>query len=459
MVKINKVVVGLLTTFTFLMVGTLGYALIEDFSILDALYMTVITISTVGFGEIHALSEAGRVFTIFLIIFGFGSLGFLAHAFTEAIVERATRQDMGKKFMQKRIQQLNSHIIICGFGRVGEATAEHFNSTGQEFVIIESSPEQNKRLEAAGYPFVDGDATREHILQEAGIKRATALLALLDSDPDNLFTVLTARELNPTLHIIARTEVATSESRMLRAGADSIISPHATAGRSVAEKIIAAADSQAGSPAVETQPLTPHWVSVTAQSDLAGHVVETAGEFLNGTIVGIRREGRDMLMPGPEENILLDDELLVSSHPTLNNAAGEPARKTKKLVLIDDNPVICRLYTRLFQKAGFHLLTATNGVDGYNLLLTERPDAGIIDFELPDMTGLDICARIRQNKDFDSMKLFLFTTVEDKTTRAEALQAGVDTVVMKSPEASEIVDIVKSFLMTGSDDKHERPSC
>lgn len=453
MVYINKVVIGLLITLTFLVIGTIGYSLLENYTILDAFYMTVITISTVGFGEIHTLSEAGKVFTIFLILFGFGSLGFLAHAFTEAIVEKATSQDMGKKTMHKKIQQLNRHIIICGFGRVGEATAEHFSSAGQDFVIIESAPEQIKQLESIGYPFLDGDATREHILLSAGIKKAVALLALLDSDPDNLFAVLTARELNPTLHIIARTEVATSESRMLRAGADSVISPHATAGRSVAEKILSTAiETTVEKVAAETEHLVPHWIHVTVQSDLAGHVVETAGEFLHASILGIRRKGTDILMPQPEENILLDDELLLSDHMA-ENGPTEIGPKAKKIVLIDDNPVICRLYTRLFQKAGFHLLTASNGVDGYNLLLTEKPDAGIIDFKLPDMTGLDVCSRIRQNSEFDSMKLFLFTANENQLTRQEALLAGVDTVVIKSPEASEIVNTVKAGLQAESDER------
>ena len=440
--SINKVVIGFLIALIFLMIGTIGYTIIEDYSTLDALYMTVITISTVGFGEIHTLSEAGRLFTIFLIMFGFGSLGFLAHAFTEAIVEKATSQNLVKRTMQKKIQQLNHHVIICGYGRVGEATAEYFNSVGQDFVIIESSTDKVKELEAMGYVFLEGDATREHMLQAAGIKRASALLALLDSDPENLFTVLTARELNPTLQIIARTEVATSESRMLRAGADSIISPHATAGRSVAAKVMSVHAEIPAPPKTDIEERKPHWIPVDEQADLASHVVETAEEFLHTRIIGIRRDSVDILMPAPDEQLALGDELLVSSWEMESLlAAGRP--EVKKIVLIDDNPVIRRLYTRLFQKAGFHLLTAATGSEGYNLLVAEKPDAGIIDYELPDMSGLDICKRVRQETEFDNTRLFLFTAHDDPETRQEANAAGVDTIVIKSPDASEIVNTVK----------------
>lgn len=441
----NKIVIGLLATLLFLLIGTFGYTTIEDYTPLDAFYMTVITITTVGYGEVNTLSESGKIFTIFLILFGFGSIGFLAHAFTEAIIEKATSQNIGKKTMQKKIHQLTNHVIICGYGRVGEATAEYFNSAGQDFVIIESSPDQVKILEAAGFTFLEGDATREHMLQAAGIKKAAALLALLDSDPDNLFTVLTARELNPTLQIIARTEVATSESRMLRAGADSIISPHATAGRSVAEKVMSPEIYQAVQMKKISAINQPQLLPVDEHSDLAGHVVETAAEFLHGTILGIRRDGVDILLPPQEENILLGDELLISFHEE-ENPEQPDSPHTKKIVLIDDNPVIRRLYTRLFQKAGFHLLTAATGNEGYNLILTEKPDGAIIDYELPDMSGLDICVRMRQDAKFDSTKIFLFTSHDANVTRQQAMESGVDTVVIKSPEAKEIVNTVKNKL-------------
>jgi voltage-gated potassium channel len=445
----KKILIGALVTMTFMAIGTIGYMTIEQFTLLDALYMTVITITTVGFGETHPLSSTGRIFTMFLIVFGFGSIGFLAAAFTEAIIEQASSPQRKKKIMQKRIDQLRKHYIICGFGRVGVAAAERFQKAGAPFMVIESGEEQIKFLQEHKYPHLEGDATKEEVLLEAGIKHATALLALLDADPENLFTVLTARELNPTLHIIARTETASSESRMLRAGADSIISPYVTAGRSVADKILKLSKvevpDRTSGPDHQNQ---PEWLIVTEDSDLAKHVVETANAFLKGTILGIRRGGVDQLTPGGDMEIHLGDELLVA--PYAAQIAGVPAavapRKVLKMVLIDDNPVIRRLFTRLFQKAGYNITTAENGQDGYLLIARERPEAAVIDYFLPDITGLEVCAKIRANKDLQRMKLILFTANEDLATREKALAVGVDSVVVKSPDAAEIVNTVKAVL-------------
>lgn len=442
----KKILFGTLITFGFLAIGTAGYSLIEDYSILDAFYMTVITISTVGFGEIHTLSEKGKIFTIFLIIFGFGSIGFLAHAFTEAIVEQATSTTLGKTTMKKRIMQLEGHVIICGFGRVGEAAAEHFSSSETDFVVIENNEEQLKLIKDLNYPYLEGDATREDTLLATGIKKASALLALLNSDPENLFTVLTARELNPTLQIIARAELTTSESRMLRAGADSIISPYATAGRSVADKILKTHDLDTHDAPTEKENNEPHWIKVTEQSDLVGHVIETAAAFLESRILGIRRGETDLLMPKQQEKILLGDMLLLGLSCTTGTPPNNQQGNTKKIVLIDDNPVILRLYTRLFQKAGFHVFKATQGFTGMALILNERPDAAVIDFELPDMSGIDVCRRVRNDSALDNTKLILFTANDEKITRESAVKAGANSVVIKSPDASEVINAVNHSL-------------
>ena len=306
MLRNPKIAYALLATLGFLIFGTIGFGIIEEYPLLDALYMTVITLSTVGFGEIHTLSGAGRVFTMFLILFGFGSIAFLAHAFTEAIIERASSQNFGRKKMLKKVSRLSGHHIICGFGRVGESAAERLKASGTDFVVIEVNSEQIKKISELGYNFIEGDSTREEVLMESGIKRANSLLALLDSDPENLFVVLTARELNPTLHIVARTEVASSEIRMLRAGADSIISLYASAGRRVADKIMElnrsnGKDVTRGIPEGEKH----QWLTADEESKLDSHVVETANSFLGTTIVGLRRGGQDILMPDLKEQILL----------------------------------------------------------------------------------------------------------------------------------------------------------
>ena len=442
----RRIWIALAVTLFFLGVGTAGYVRIEHFPPLDALYMAVITISTVGFGEIHPLSEPGRVFTIFLILFGVGSLAFAAHAFTESMIERASNPNSRKRSMERKIKKFQRHYIICGHGRVGAASADHFHNVGVDFVVIDRSEEHLRILAEQGYTYLAGDATREETLLAAGIKKAGALLALLDSDPDNLCTVLTARELNPTLHIVARTEVASSESRILRAGADSVISPYASAGRRVADRILMktmedkirdSRDSVVGN--------MPHWVMVNEKSGLASHAVTTASQILEGTIVGIRRGGKDMLMPTLDVRLQMGDELLVYGDLSVTTTATK-REQPKKIVLIDDNPVIRRLYTRLFQKAGFNIITAVNGREGYEMIMTEMPDAAVVDFMLPDISGLDVCRQVRAQDNGREIKLFLFTSDNQDETREKALAAGVNTVVIKSPEAQEIIAIVKNGL-------------
>ncbi len=432
-------------TLFFLVVGTIGYNRIEDYTLLDAFYMTVITVSTVGFGEINELSSTGRIFTIFLILSGVGGIAFAMHAITESMIEKASNPNLRKKAMKRKIEKLRGHFIICGHGRVGAAAAEHFHKKGAGFVVIESSKEEIQILEEKGYNHMSGDATREKVLFEAGIKKAGALLALLNSDPENLFTVLTARELNPTLNIIARTEVASSESRILRAGADSVISPYASAGRRVADRVLSFTAESFINANVKQNKGNSSWVIVTEESELASHAVKSANAIIEGEILGVRRQGKDMLLPKPEFKLQLEDELLVAlPKNTINDISEESL--IKKLVLVDDNPVIRRLYTRLFQKAGYNIMTAEDGKSGLELIMAEKPDGAVIDYMLPDFSGLEICRQMRKYEELDSVKLILFTADEQAKTREKALAVGVETVVVKSPEASEIISMVKNVL-------------
>jgi voltage-gated potassium channel len=430
----------------FLGTGTVGYAFIDGYSPLDAFYMTVITITTVGYGEIQQLSEAGRVFTIFLILSGVGSIAFAAGAFTELIIERSANPNRWKKPMEKKINKLKGHAIICGHGRVGAAAAEHFKKNHAQFVVIENSPESLKELQELGYHFIEGDGTREEVLLKAGIKRASSLIAVLNSDPDNLFAVLTARELNPVLRIIARTEHSSSESRMLRAGADSVISPFVAAGQRVAESLLSKGALVSGdldSAGGGLQKL--EWLQVGEQSVLVGKSVSAAGRILNGNIVGIRRKTEDALLPENDEILELGDNLLVMHYP-VDVYSGVVTVQPKKIVFIDDNPVILRLYTRLFQKAGFNIMCASTGHEGYDLIVKEMPDGVVVDFHLPDMSGLTICEKIKTLPGNEKMKLFLFTADEQEDTQKLAIAAGVDKVVLKSPDAGEIVAMVSQYL-------------
>jgi voltage-gated potassium channel len=445
----SKLAMAVSLCFVILLSGTTGYMLIDNYPFLDAFYMSVITISTVGYGEVNPLSEQGRIFTTFLILTGFATLGFAGHAIVESLLEKVWSGDSEMKKMRKKIDKFSAHYIICGFGRVGDVASMQLKRAGVDFLVVEFSAEQCQLIKEHGFPFVEGDATREDVLLESGIKRASGLLALLDSDPKNLFIVLTARELNPTLHIISRSEDKITERKILRAGADSVISPHATAGRQIADDLLAATGQAVFLPEESTGescPL-PQWVTVHEGSSMLGRTIADISKEMGQDVLGLRRRDRDMLQPDPAIILEVDDILLILDV----TEEGESDLVTKeivprKVVIVDDNPVIVRLYSRLFQKAGFHPICADNGEDGLNLIFQEKPEAAVVDLMLPGCSGIDVCRAVRNSDVGKDIRLILFTSDEEKETRDKAIEAGADKVVVKSPEASEVIEQVIQLL-------------
>jgi voltage-gated potassium channel len=218
--------------------GTLGYTLIEGWPLLDSLYMTVITISTVGFREVRPLSDAGRLMTMALILAGVGALGYSFGTIVEFMVEGHLRAILEGRRMQKRISELSGHYIVVGIGRVGSVVARSLAEEGVPFVVIDSCEECKAAAEEAGWLFVHGDATSEEVLLQAGVKRAKGLVAAVDTDADNLFVVLTARMLNPDLFIVARSTSLASERKILASGADRVITPNVIGGRRMAAMLL-----------------------------------------------------------------------------------------------------------------------------------------------------------------------------------------------------------------------------
>jgi voltage-gated potassium channel len=184
--------------------GTLGYLLIEGMSFLDALYMTVITVSTVGYGEVKPLDEAGRMFTIVLIIVGVGTAFYLFATMTEVIIEGQLRDYLGAKGMLRKIHNLKNHVIICGFGRFGRAVVEELARHQVPMVVIDNDPKSIEDLARLDIPYLSGDAMHDDILEDAGIRSARALVAATASDADNVYITLAAREKNRAISIHAR---------------------------------------------------------------------------------------------------------------------------------------------------------------------------------------------------------------------------------------------------------------
>ncbi len=219
---------------TIIALGTLGYVLIEGWTPLEALYMTVITITTVGFAEVHPLSPDGRIFSIFLALIGVGGAFYLLTNFTGYIVEARLSINPRRRRMESKIEKIRNHFMICGFGRVGREIAATFQGEKVDFVVLESHPETAARAESSGCLVVRGDATEDATLLAAGIERARGLVAAVGDDATNTFIVLTAHQLRPDLFIEARATNPGAEAKLKLAGAKRVVSPHRIGGRRMA---------------------------------------------------------------------------------------------------------------------------------------------------------------------------------------------------------------------------------
>lgn len=220
--------------------GTLGYMLLEGWSFSDAFFMTIITVATVGYGEVHTLDTSGRWLTIFLILGGMGTLVYSVTHLTAFIVEGEFRTLLRRTRMDKSIEKLSGHFVICGAGRVGRNIAEEFCTMGYPTVVVDRDVDHLVHLEhLANPPFVIvGDATDDEILAKAGVSRAAGFVAALATDSDNLFVVLSVRQLNPDARIIARVNLEEVAPKMLRAGADKTICPAHIGGLRMASELV-----------------------------------------------------------------------------------------------------------------------------------------------------------------------------------------------------------------------------
>ena len=218
--------------------GTIGFMWIEHYPVFDAFYMTLTTVTTVGYAEIRGLSHAGRVFNSFLIFFGVTTIFLAVGAMTQTLIELELNQFFGKRRVRGMIEKLEGHIILCGFGRVGRGAAEELRKAGSPFVVIDNNDERVERAIKAGMLAVLADASRDETLRDVGIARAKGLIATLASDADNLFVILSAKTLNPNLQLSVRIAEESSEQKMRRAGADFVFAPYNTTGHRMARAML-----------------------------------------------------------------------------------------------------------------------------------------------------------------------------------------------------------------------------
>ena len=220
------------------LLSTAGYMLIEGWNLLDAFYMTFITVSTVGFKEVRDLSPAGKVLTILVILGGTGTAGYSIGLIVQALMGGEVRRLLGRNRLSGEIAKMQDHFIVCGLGRMGRLLCEELSRAGVRFVVVENSPDRLSRFEGQGWPYILGDASDSAVLEAAGIARARGLASVVGEDADNVFVTLTARQLNKGLKIISRAEQPETVSKLHTAGADRVVSPHLIGATRIAQLIV-----------------------------------------------------------------------------------------------------------------------------------------------------------------------------------------------------------------------------
>lgn len=293
--------------------GTLGYHFIEGWSLFDALYMTIITATTVGYREVHALSPAGQAFTMFILFFSVGAVFYALNNTMRFLIEGELRNTFGRRKLQKRVAALQGHYIVCGYGRMGRIICRELAAEGAQFVCIE------KCMPEGGVPddlaLLVGDATKDETLKEAGIERASGLISVLPTDAENLYVVLSARGINPKLQIVARAVEENSEQKLVRAGANRVVSPYHIGGLRIAHTLLKPAvvdfielTTQKGVLDLEIEE-----VAVRAASSLAGGTLGSSGigRELNLIVVAVKKTDGAMRVNPTHKYVIEPDDVLV----------------------------------------------------------------------------------------------------------------------------------------------------
>jgi voltage-gated potassium channel len=318
--KISFFVLAMLVT-----MGTAGFMTIEGWGLLDSLYMTVITLGTVGFKEVHDLSDAGKIFTMLLIIVGVSVIGYIVGSLAQIMFEGQFQRIIGRKKLEKRIDALKGHYIICGFGRIGALICKEFAAKPLPFVVVEKHAEVIEKLEQDNYLYLRGDATDDDTLLKAGIREAKGLISVVTSDTENVYITLTARGLNPDLYILARSGEEGSEIKLKRAGANKVISPYLIGGSRMAQAILRpnVVDFIEIATGREHLDLQMEEILIPNHSGFVGENLVSSG-FRKETgviIVGIKKStGRMVFNPESHSKIEALDTLIVLGDP---NAIGK----------------------------------------------------------------------------------------------------------------------------------------
>jgi voltage-gated potassium channel len=296
--------------------GTLGYTVIEGWDPWDSLYMTVISVTTVGYREVHPLSRAGQLFTMIVLTVGVATVLYTFSFFMARLVEGDLQARWTHRRRERMLDALDKHFIICGFGRIGQIIAREFTRQSVPFVIIERDPERMQEAIELGYLAVEADASTEAVLHRVRIERARGLIAAVSTDAENVYAVLTARLLHPTLFIIGRAETDDAKAKLVRAGADRVLSPYQIGGLQLAQTALrpAVVDFVQLATSSDNLDLNMEQVRIAEGASLAGRTIIAANlrQRFGVVVIGIQRaDGRMEFNPAPDVSMEAGDYLVV----------------------------------------------------------------------------------------------------------------------------------------------------
>lgn len=302
--------------FLLAVVGTSGYVFIEGWNVFDSLYMTIITLTTTGYQEVHPMSQEGRLFTMILLVCGMGIVAYSVSAIMNFVLNIDFEKRRVQK-MKKEISELRDHTIVCGYGRIGKVICKELEYKGVDFVVVERGDEQIKKLMDEKYFYIHGDAAADEILEEAGICHAKSLVSMIDNDADGLYLCLAARSLNPKLRIIVRASDERAKKRIEKAGANKVILPIIMSGKRIAESVVNPAVEDfldvAGAYFEKGEGIQLADIHVNEKSFLIGITVKDFSNVVNDlVIVAIKKECGDFVFFPKEDYHFEDGDVLVS---------------------------------------------------------------------------------------------------------------------------------------------------
>ena len=306
----SKLSIALLVLVSVAFIGTIGYHILENWDLIDSFYLTMTTLSTVGYGDFTPKTPQGKIFTVFIIIFGVGTMLYSFGLISETVIEGRLRKLLGRGKLKKMIDKMNNHYIICGGGRIGLLICRELNAERVPCVVIDNDPEVIQKVMDEGFVYCRGDATHDKTLIEAGIKRAKGIVCVLPTDAENLYVILTAKELNQNIFILSRSEEEESEHRLIRAGADRVMSPYTLGGVRMAMAILRPAmlDFIEITTSRQSLELRMEEVSICKGSPFIGRSLEESEirKRFGLIIVAVKKDTGKMIF-NPMANYLIDE--------------------------------------------------------------------------------------------------------------------------------------------------------